>query len=137
MKKDNLRWREHEDRERAHYAVTAFDIEYQFPFGWGEIEGIANRSDFDLKAHKIKYRGEETGKEITPYVVEPSMGVERPALAFIADAYEEEKVKGEKRVVLKLHPRLAPIKVAVLPLVRTDKLLVRIAGEIFNALKGS
>jgi len=136
MKKENLRWQEHEDKERAHYAVTAFDIEYNFPFGWGEIEGIANRSDYDLKAHKIKYRGEETGKAMVPYVIEPSMGIERPVFAFLCDAYSEEKVRGEKRVVLKLHPKLAPIKVAVLPLVRTDKLLVRIAGEIFNDLKG-
>lgn len=136
MRKENLRWREHEDKERAHYAVTAFDIEYNFPFGWGELEGIANRSDYDLKAHKLKYRDEETNKELIPYVVEPSMGIERPAFAFLCDAYAEETVRGEKRVVLKLHPKLAPIKVAVLPLVRTDKLLVRIASEIFETLKG-
>ncbi|PIZ41225.1 glycine--tRNA ligase [candidate division WWE3 bacterium CG_4_10_14_0_2_um_filter_47_8] len=136
MKRKNLRWREHEDRERAHYAVTAFDIEYNFPFGWGEIEGIANRSDYDLKAHKLKYRDEEMGKEVVPYVIEPSMGIERPAFAFLLDAYFEETVRGEKRVVLKLHPKLAPIKVAVLPLVRTDKSLVKIAKEIFEDLKG-
>jgi glycyl-tRNA synthetase len=141
MRKASLRWREHEDKERAHYAVTAFDIEYKFPFsasggGWGELEGVANRSDYDLKAHKIKYSDPETGKELRPFVVEPSGGIERSALAFLLDAYTEETVRKEKRVVLKLHPRLAPIKVAILPLVRADKLLVRIAGEIFETLKG-
>ncbi len=133
MKKKSLRFREHKDKERAHYAVTAFDIDYRFPWGWGELEGIANRSDYDLKAHNIKYRDEETGKDIVPYVVEPSMGIERPAFAFLLDAYEEDK----GRVVLKLHPKLAPYKVAVFPLVANKSNLVKKAREVYKTLQGS
>ncbi|HEX7456012.1 MAG TPA: glycine--tRNA ligase, partial [Candidatus Nanoarchaeia archaeon] len=139
--KKNLRFREHEDDERAHYAVKSVDIEYNWPFGgWLELEGIANRTDYDLKQHAkesgkdLSYFDEETKEKIVPYVIEPSLGIGRAMLAFLIDAYEESdaptagspsaKASGdkrgetEKRVVLKLDPRLAPVKVAVLPLVK-------------------
>ena len=134
MKKENLKFREHEDKERAHYAVTAFDIEYQFPWGWGELEGIANRSDYDLKAHGLKYRDEEAGEELVPFVVEPSVGIERSAFAFLLDAYHEEGEGDKKRVVLKLHPKLAPYKVAVFPLVANKPELVKKAREVYKQL---
>ncbi len=130
MQKKNLKFREHEDKERAHYAVTAFDIEYQFPWGWGELEGIANRSDYDLKAHGLKYQDEEAGEDLIPYVVEPSVGIERSAFAFLLDAYAEE---GD-RVILKLHPKLAPYKVAVFPLVANKPELIKKAREIYQQL---
>ena len=136
MKKENLKFREHEDKERAHYAVTAFDIEYQFPWGWGELEGIANRSDYDLKAHGLKYRDEEAGEELVPFVVEPSVGIERSAFAFLLDAYHEEPgaKSQESRVVLKLHPKLAPYKVAVFPLVANKPELMKEARSIYELL---
>jgi len=132
MSRKNLKFREHEVQERAHYAVTAFDIEYNFPWGWGELEGIANRSDFDLKAHGLSYKDEESGKEFVPYVIEPSVGIERSAFAFLLDAYREEK----DRTVLALHPRLAPYKAAVFPLVANKPALVKKAREVFDSLKG-
>ncbi len=134
MRKENLKFREHEDKERAHYAVTAFDIEYHFPWGWGELEGIANRSDYDLKAHGLKYKDGETGKELIPFVVEPSVGIERAAFAFLLDAYHEEGGAGEKRVVLKLSPGLSPYKVAVFPLVANKPELVKKAREVYSLL---
>ena len=135
MNKENLKFREHEDKERAHYAVTAFDIEYQFPWGWGELEGIANRSDYDLKAHGLKYKDEEAGEELVPFVVEPSVGIERSAFAFLLDAYYEEGEENKKRIVLKLHPKLAPYKVAVFPLVANKPELVRKAREVHDSMK--
>ena len=134
MKKENIKFREHEDKERAHYAVTAFDIEYQFPWGWGELEGIANRSDYDLKAHGLKYKDEESGEELVPFVVEPSVGIERSAFAFLLDAYHEEGEGDKKRIVLKLHPKLAPYKVAVFPLVANKPELVKQARAIYELL---
>ncbi|MEX1068542.1 MAG: glycine--tRNA ligase [Patescibacteria group bacterium] len=134
MKKENLKFREHEDKERAHYAVTAFDIEYQFPWGWGELEGIANRSDYDLKAHGLKYHDEESGEELVPFVVEPSVGIERSAFAFLLDAYHEEGEGSKQRIILKLHPKLAPYKVAVFPLVANKPELVKKAREIYSLL---
>src|SRR4030042_2762270 len=145
--KKNLRFREHEDDERAHYAVRSVDIEYNWPFmGWGELEGIANRTDSDLKQHTkesgkdLSYYDEETKEKIVPYVIEPSIGVGRTMLALLINAYTEEKAptaeKGESetRVVLKLSPGLAPVKVAVLPLVKDEK-LIKIAKEIYKDLK--
>ncbi|MCX6013423.1 MAG: glycine--tRNA ligase, partial [Chloroflexi bacterium] len=129
IKKENLRLRPHAKDELAHYAKACYDIEYQFPIGWLEIEGIASRTDFDLKRHSsesgknLEYFDEETKEHLVPYVIEPSVGVDRSALAFIIDAYTEEPDKNETRVVLKLHPKLAPIKVAVLPLSRNEKLV--------------
>jgi glycyl-tRNA synthetase len=146
LKKTNLRLREHSKKELAHYAKGCADIEYQFPFvneeGWGELEGIANRTDYDLKNHlehsgkDLKYFDEETGENYLPYVIEPSAGVERSLLAFLLDAYQEEQDKnGEKRIVLKLHPQLAPIKLAVFPLLKNNKDLVNLAQEIYQKLK--
>jgi glycyl-tRNA synthetase len=124
----NLRLRPHGKDELAHYAKACYDIEYRFPMGWSELEGIANRTDFDLKAHAavsgkdLSYFDEDSKEHIIPYVIEPSAGVDRSVLAFLADAYAEEQDKDEIRVVLRLHPALAPIKVAVLPLSRNEKL---------------
>ncbi len=148
--KKNLRLRDHKKDELAHYAVACADVEYQFPFGWSELEGIANRKDYDLKQHAkhsgqdLRYFDEETKEKYLPYVIEPSGGVDRTALAFLVDAYEE--IKGgrttttesqkEVEVVLRLDKELAPIKVAVLPLVRNKKDLVKKAQEVYDLLKG-
>ena len=129
IKEKNLKLREHDKDELAHYAKRCVDIEYLFPMGWSELEGIANRGDFDLAQHSehsgksITYFDEESGERYVPYVIEPSSGVDRSLLAAIIDAYEEEEVKGERRVILRLNTRLAPIKVAVLPLSKNEKLL--------------
>jgi glycyl-tRNA synthetase len=122
IKPDSLRLREHEQAELAHYANGTTDIEYLFPWGWGELEGIASRTNFDLTRHSeasnkdLTYFDEETGEHITPFVVEPAAGADRTALVFLLDAYDEEPDKDETRVVLRFHPEVAPIKVAVLPL---------------------
>jgi glycyl-tRNA synthetase len=122
----HLRLRPHGHDELAHYAAACSDIEYLFPMGWSELEGIANRTDYDLKRHAeyggkaITYFDEERGEHIIPYVIEPSGGVDRAVLAFMVEAYDEEEVRGERRVVLRFHPKLAPIKVAVFPLVKRD-----------------
>ena len=139
IKKENLRLRQHGKDELAHYAKDCYDIEYLFPMGWSELEGIANRGDFDLTQHakcsgkELSYRDAEGGDKYVPYVIEPSAGVDRSLLAFIIDAYEEEDVEGEKRTVLHLHHSLAPIKVAVLPLSRNEK-LTPLAKEVFKKL---
>jgi glycyl-tRNA synthetase len=133
----NIRKREAPKEELAHYSRGTTDIEYEFPFGWKEIEGIANRGDFDLKTHSqhsgedLSYTDAETGEKYTPFIIEPSAGVDRTALAFLCDAYAEE---GE-RVVLKLHPKLAPYKVAVFPLLANKPELVKLAREICNDLR--
>jgi len=129
IKKDNLRFRKHEDTERAHYAKDAVDIEYQAPFGWSEFEGIHNRGDYDLTNHKLTYK-DEAG-EFTPWVIETSGGVDRTALFFLIDSYTES----EDRVILKLHPKLAPYKVAVFPLLANKEELVNKAREIFLKVK--
>ena len=140
IKKDNLRLRQHAKDELAHYARDCYDIEYLFPIGWSEIEGIANRTDFDLKQHSkysgkdLSYFDEETKEHIIPYVIEPSAGVDRSVLAFLADSYDEEKDKEGLRVILRLHYDLAPIKVAILPLSRNEKLLP-LSREIYNSLR--
>lgn len=130
VRKENLRLREHSKEELSHYAKRTVDIEYDFPFaGFAEVEGIANRTDFDLTQHEkfsgrtLRYFDEATGQHVVPYVIEPSMGVDRCFLTILIDAYDEEEVRGEKRVVLRLKPELAPIKVAVLPLSRNEQLL--------------
>jgi glycyl-tRNA synthetase len=140
IKKENLRLRQHSKEELAHYARDCYDIEYLFPMGWAELEGIANRGDYDLRQHslhsgkELTYFDEETGEHIIPYVIEPSAGVDRSALAFLIDAYDEEPDKEEIRVVLHFHPALAPVKVAVLPLSRRES-LVRLAKEIYAQLR--
>jgi glycyl-tRNA synthetase len=126
IRKEKLRFREHGEGELAHYAKKAFDIEYEFPFGWKEFEGIHNRTDFDLSRHqeysgkRLEYIDPGTNERYVPYVIETSMGVDRTALVLLADAYREEEVEGETRVVLALKPAIAPTKVAVFPLVKKD-----------------
>lgn len=135
-----LRLTDHPKTDLAHYAQAVSDVEYEFPFGWAELEGIANRTDFDLKQHQelsqqsLEYTDDD-GQKIMPHVIEPSGGVDRTTLAFLIDAYKEEEVKGEKRTVLTLHPKLAPIKAAILPLVKKDPELVKIAKKIYEELK--
>ncbi|HSJ71334.1 MAG TPA: glycine--tRNA ligase [Acidimicrobiia bacterium] len=129
MDPQNLRLRAHEPDELAHYAAGTYDVEYRFPWGWDELEGIANRTDFDLKAHMersgedLTYFDQETNERFVPYVIEPAAGATRTTFAFLIDAYTEEEVNGESRTVLKLDPRLAPIKVAVLPLSKKPDLI--------------
>ena len=141
IRPDQLRLREHEADELSHYSSGTADVEYLFPIGWSELEGIANRTDFDLKAHTehsgqaLEYFDGQTKERYVPHVIEPAAGADRATLAFLVDAYEEELVEGEPRTVLKLHPRLAPVKVAVLPLVKKDG-QPEVAHEIRDALKG-
>ena len=126
VRPDHLRLRAHEADELSHYSSATSDVEYLFPIGWSELEGIANRGDYDLKAHaahsgqKLEYVDTASGDRYVPHVIEPAAGVDRAMLAFLVDAYDEDEIEGEKRTVLRLHPRLAPVKVAVLPLVRKD-----------------
>ncbi len=142
IKKENLRLREHGKDELAHYARDCYDVEYLFPMGWSELEGVANRGDFDLTQHakcsgkELSYYDAEAGEKYVPYVIEPSAGVDRSVLAFIIDAYDEEEVEKEKRTVLRFHHSLAPIKVAVLPLSRNEK-LTPLAKEVFKRLCSS
>ncbi len=141
LRPDHLQLREHDPDELSHYSSGTADVEYLFPIGWSELEGIANRTDFDLKAHaehsgeKLEYFDQPTGERYVPHVIEPAAGADRATLAFLVDAYDEEEVEGEQRTVLKLHPRLAPVKVAVLPLVRKDG-QPELAREVFEAVKG-
>ncbi len=143
IKKDNLRLRPHGKEELAHYAKACTDIEYNFPFGWSELEGIANRTDFDLKKHsqasgqELQYFDAATKEKFYPYIIEPSGGVDRSVLALLVDAYNEEKVKDDMRVVLKLNKDLAPVKVAVLPLLRNRPEIVELAKRITKDLKKS
>jgi len=137
--KKNLALRKHSKDELAHYAKAVTDIEYKFPFGMGELEGIANRGTFDLKQHekhsgqKLRYT-DDKDKDVMPHIIEPSGGVDRAVLAFLVDAYDEDEAGKEKRVVLRLHPRLAPIKAAILPLVKKAP-LVKQAKDIYEELK--
>ena len=129
VRPDKLRLRAHGPDELAHYAKAAFDVEYEFPFGWQELEGIANRTDFDLRQHSqysgkdLSYFDEETKEHYLPYVIEPAMGVDRALFTLMIDAYDEEEVRGERRVVLHFHPSVPPIQVAVLPLSKNEQLL--------------
>jgi glycyl-tRNA synthetase len=139
IREDHLRLRDHDPDELSHYSSGTADVEYLFPIGWSELEGIANRGDFDLTAHsqasgKDLEVVEPDGRRYVPHVIEPAAGVGRSMLAFLSDAYDEETVEGETRTVLKLHPRLAPVKVAVLPLVRKDG-QPELAQEIHDTLK--
>ena len=169
IKKENLRLREHADDELAHYAKACVDIEYKFPFGsgdWQELEGIANRTDYDLRQHQrgmrtvnrwiendrdlagielaseaedyesgpLSYFDESEKKRYIPYVIEPSAGIDRSTLAFLVDAYDEEQVRGETRNLLRFHPDLAPVKVAVFPLVRKDGMPEK-ARAVYDSLK--
>lgn len=141
MKKENLRFKEHGKDELAHYAKAAFDIEYNLEGEWKEMEGIHHRGDWDLKRHMefskedLTYFDEETKTRYLPYVIETSGGVDRSLLFFLADAYSEEEVNGEKRIVLKLHPKLSPFKAAVFPLLSNKDNLVEMAYGIYKKLK--
>jgi glycyl-tRNA synthetase len=141
IKKENLRKRPHSKDELAHYAKACTDIEYNFPFGWSELEGIANRTDFDLRQHArfsgrdLQYFDDVKKERFYPYIIEPSGGVDRSVLAFLVDAYNEEKVKDDIRVVLKLHKDLAPTKVAVLPLLKNRPEIVKLAKSLAKDLK--
>ncbi len=139
-KRSRLRFREHDPEELSHYSTGTTDIEYLFPMGWAELEGIAKRSDYDLKQHakhsgkKLEYFDEASGEHVVPYVVEPALGVDRAILVFLLDAYQEEVVKDEKRTLLRLHPALAPIKVAILPLSRKET-LAPTARKVWDLLR--
>lgn len=139
LNKDNMRIRDHEQEELSHYSNATSDIEYLFPFGWGELWGIADRTDFDLKAHasvsgeKMEYQDPITNEKYVPYCIEPSVGVDRMMLAFLVDAYEEETLENnDKRTVLRLHPALSAFKVAIFPL--TKKLREQ-SLELFESLQ--
>ena len=140
LRPDHLQLREHGPEELSHYSSATSDVEYLFPMGWSKLEGIANRGDFDLTQHmkfsgeKLEYVDTATGERYVPYVIEPSAGADRALLAFMVDAYDEEVVEGRERVLLRLHPRMAPIKVAVLPLVNKDG-QPEIAREIYEDLR--
>jgi glycyl-tRNA synthetase len=126
IREDHLRLRPHDADELSHYSTATSDLEYLFPIGWQELEGIANRGNFDLSQHaeysgqKLEYVDTATGERYIPHVIEPAAGADRAMLAFLVDAYDEDEIEGERRTVLRLHPVLAPVKVAVLPLVRKD-----------------
>ncbi len=141
IRKENIRLREHAKDELAFYAKRCVDIEYLFPMGWSELEGIANRTDYDLQQHSqftgkmLEYFDEESKQKLIPYVIEPSAGADRSALAFLVDAYHEEEVRGEKRVVLRFDPELAPIKIAVLPLLKKNDRIVETAKKISADLR--
>ncbi len=140
IKKENLRFHQHEKKELAFYAKTAYDVEYNFPFGWKEIEGIHNRTDFDLSRHSqatgkdLSYFDEETKEKFIPYIIETSAGVDRTMLVLLVDGYYEEEVKGEKRAVLALDPKIAPIKAGIFPLVKRDN-MPEVARKIEKILR--
>ncbi|HLJ03971.1 MAG TPA: glycine--tRNA ligase [Solirubrobacteraceae bacterium] len=140
IRPSRLRLRAHDPDELSHYSSATSDIEYEFPIGFSELEGIANRGDYDLKAHaaasgqKLEYVDGATGERYVPHVIEPAAGADRAVLAFMSDAYDEDEIEGEVRTVLRLHPLLAPVKVAVLPLVKKDG-QPELAGEIYRALR--
>ncbi|OGJ85669.1 MAG: glycine--tRNA ligase [Candidatus Raymondbacteria bacterium RifOxyA12_full_50_37] len=139
LKKEKMRVRNHEKDELSHYSNATCDIEYEFPFGWGEMWGIASRTDFDLKAHMthsgedLQYIDQAKNEKYVPYVIEPSLGVDRCLLTFLIDAYDEDEIEGEKRIVLRLHPRLAPVKAAILPLLKKEPVMP-LAEKIFKDL---
>ncbi|HKG36226.1 MAG TPA: glycine--tRNA ligase [Solirubrobacterales bacterium] len=140
IRPDYLRVRPHDADELSHYSSGTSDVEYLFPIGWSELEGIANRGDFDLTQHaefsgeKLEYFDQGTGERYVPHVIEPAAGADRATLAFLVDAYDTEEVEGRRRTVLRLHPRLAPVKVAVLPLVSKEGMPEK-AREVFTSIR--
>ena len=142
IKAEHLKLRQHCKEELAHYALGCSDIQFAFPMGWGELEGVASRGDYDLTQHSnasgknLSYTDEETKEHYLPYVIEPSAGVDRGVLAFLCDAYDEDVADGEPRSILRLHPRIAPVKAAVLPLSKKEP-LPSLARDIFNDLRSS
>ncbi|HKV85607.1 MAG TPA: glycine--tRNA ligase [Ktedonobacterales bacterium] len=141
IRPENMQWHDHTADELAHYARAAVDIYYQFPIGWKEVEGIHDRTDWDLRRHgeysgkDLAYFDDATKNRFIPYIVETSVGAERLLLAFLCDAYHEDIVEGEKRVVLRLSKKLAPVKVAVMPLSKKDP-LVPLAHEVHDGIRG-
>ena len=141
IRRDHLRLRAHEQDELSHYSSATSDVEYLYPIGWQELEGIANRGSFDLTQHaqhsgeKLEYFDQQSADRYVPHVIEPAAGLGRSVLAVLCDAYDEDELGGEARTVLKLHPRMAPVKVAVLPLVRKDG-QPDLAHEVRNLLRG-
>src|SRR3984957_2049646 len=141
VRADHLRLGPHEADQPSHYSSQTSDIEYLLPIGWSELEGIANRGDFDLRQHAaysgetLEYFDQQSGERYVPHVIEPAAGADRATLAFLVDAYDEEEVEGETRTLLRLHPRLAPVSVAILPLMRRDG-QPELAREIHHALRG-
>jgi len=140
IREEKIRWHEHGPGELAHYARAAYDIEYEFPFGWKELEGVHNRTDFDLSRHAeatgkdLSVFDDENKKKFIPFIIETSAGCDRTMLTVLVDAYAEEEVRGDTRVVMRFHPRLAPYKVAVFPLVNRDG-MPDIAGRIAADLR--
>jgi glycyl-tRNA synthetase len=140
LSEENLRVREHSAEERSHYSSGTSDLEYLYPIGWQELEGIANRGDYDLTQHteasgtKLEWV-EQDGTRYTPHVVEPAVSIDRIMLAFLCDAYDEEVVADRQRVVLRLHPRLAPVKAAVLPLIPRDENMATRARNLYEELR--
>ncbi len=140
IKEAGLRWYEHPKESLAHYSKRTVDVEYEFPFGWGELQGLANRGTFDLTAHgkhsgkDLSFFDAEKNERFVPTVIEPSAGADRTTLAVLCDAYDEEEVAGETRVVMRFAPKLAPIKAAILPLVKKDG-LAEIAEELEKKLR--
>jgi glycyl-tRNA synthetase len=140
IRPDHLTLRAHGPDELSHYSSATSDIEYLFPMGYSELEGIANRGDFDLTQHakfsgeKLEYFDQSTGESYVPHVIEPAAGVDRAALAFMVDAYDTDEIEGRRRTVLRLHPRLSPVKVAVLPLVSKAGMPER-AREVFDQVR--
>ena len=142
VRSSSLRLRAHAEEELSHYSTATSDIEYQFPFGWGELEGIADRTDFDLKTHMehsgrdLSYFDPQTNERYVPYVIEPAVGVDRIFIMLLVDGYDEEEVRGEKRVVIRLHPDVSPVQVAVLPLSKKAE-LTEPARKIEHDLRAS
>jgi len=140
IRPDHLRLRPHTPDELSHYSRATSDVEYLFPIGWSELEGIANRGNFDLSQHaefsgqNLEYFDTASGERYIPHVIEPASGVDRTMLAFLVDAYDEDEIEGERRTVLRLHPLIAPVKVAVLPLVRKDG-QPELATEVYRLLR--
>src|SRR3954464_8350893 len=138
---DHLRLRAHDEDELSHYSSATSDVEYLYPIGWQELEGIANRGNFDLTQHaqhsgeKLEFFEQQSGERYVPHVIEPAGGLARSVLAILCDAYDEDEIGGEARTVLKMHPKIAPVKVAVLPLVRKDG-QPEVAHEVRNLLRG-
>lgn len=140
IKKENLRFREHDQKELSHYSSMTVDVEYKFPFGWGELMGLADRGQFDLTQHEtfskenLKYLDPMTNKQYLPHVIEPSFGVERTILTVLLDAYDEDKVNNEDRVVMRFSPKIAPVTVAILPLMKKPE-LTKVADKIYKDLR--
>lgn len=147
FKKDHMRWRQHDKEELSHYSKETWDVEYQFPFSWGELWGIAYRTDFDLKQHekfsgeKLEYLDPETNEKFVPHCIEPTFGVDRTVLVSLLEAYDEDSAPSEKpgkkveaRIVMRFPPKLAPVKAAILPLIKKEK-LPEIARKMFETLK--